>query len=121
MNHNRIPSPFDALPSSRAEVVVDELQAEHERIAIDLERDDEKAPTWFAHVPGMDPFPIRLIGVWRTFVKFTGFGADETNCDYILVQPDNVVISIVTLSKPEESKPFLGFQTTELPAAPTAA
>lgn len=106
---NPVRSPLEGLPSSRAEVIVDELRAQHERIAIDLDRDDEKAPTWFAHVPGMDSFPVRFIGTWKSFVKFTGFGADETTCDYVLVAPDNVIVSIATLPAQEEPKPFLGF------------
>ena len=103
------PIPFPHIPN-RAEIVVEELRAQHERIAIDLNRDDDKAPTWFAHVPGMDPFPVRFIGTWKSFVKFTGFYADDTTCDFVLVQPDNCTVSIVTLPKLDpQSKPFLGF------------
>jgi hypothetical protein len=100
---------------SRAEVVLEELRELHRRIAVELGHDEEKAPTWFAHVPGMGPIPIRYIGVWRGFVRFTGFAADETTCDYVLVRPDNVMVSIATLPPEQEPKPFLGFTTDESP------
>jgi hypothetical protein len=95
--------------TTSAERVVDALKQQHERIAIDLGRDDEKPPAWFAHLPSGVVFPIRLIGTRGPLVRFTGYDADETDCDHVLVAPESVVVQIKTLLPETAPKPFLGF------------
>lgn len=100
---------FTPTPPTSAELIVEALKRQHERIAIDLERDDQKAPAWFAHLPSGDVFPIRFISTRGPLVRFTGYDASETDCDYVLVAPESVIVQIKTLPPETEPKPFLGF------------
>jgi hypothetical protein len=92
-----------------AERMVDSLRDQHRRIMIDLGGDDDKAPAWYAHLPSGQVMPIHYIGTWGPFVRLTGFGACTDECDYALLAPEQVVVSIRSLPDDSEPRRPIGF------------
>ena len=79
------------------------------RIAIDCGHDDNKAPAWFAHIPGGETMRIAYIGSWGPLVRFTGFDGTEGRYDHAFVSPDAVAISIRSLPPGSDEPRGIGF------------
>ena len=101
----RTPDP----PPNAAERLVTALRAQHERIAIDLDRNDEKAPGWFLHLPSGGVMPIHLITSRGPLVRVTGFAAGQDAVDFVMLAPECVVTSIRSLAPDEPRRP-IGFE-----------
>ena len=96
-----------------AQKLVNASVDQHQRIAIDLDHDQDLAPLWVLHLPSGGRFRIKSIGVRGPLVRFIGFGASATECDYVLAAPESVVISILSLP-PDSDEPRtpIGFAAT---------
>jgi hypothetical protein len=89
--------------------MVESMSNLHRRIAFDVGPHDDKAPEWDAHLPSGEVMPIHYVGTMGPFVRFTGFGACEGEHDYVLLAPEQVVVTIRTVPTDGEPRRPIGF------------
>lgn len=84
--------------------MVDRMRELHRRIGVEVAGDEDKAPVWCAHLPSGELMPIHFIGTWGPFVRLTGFGVHDDECDYALIAPEQLVVTIRSVP-PDSDEP----------------
>ena len=92
-----------------ADRMVESMSEVHRRIAINDGYDDDKAPEWGAHLPSGEVIPIHYVGTQGPFIRFTGFGACNGEHDYVLLAPEQVVVTIRSVPTDGEGRRRIGF------------